>query len=155
MMFATIEEVKQIVNNADFEKLDDTHIQGYIERADIYIIARTRCDYSKATDKALKNKLKIATGKTVRYLFMLDTSKMIQKKMDENRLKFSASIENKSETITLCEHIETGAIGIIKNELKGNGKFPDQWGIYWIKKANSGKFGNHYYWNDKNLIKKK
>lgn len=80
---------------------------------------------------------------------------MIQKKMDENRLKFSASIENKSETIMLCEHIETGAIGIIKNELKGNGKFPDQWGIYWIKKANSGKFGNHYYWNDKNLIKKK
>ena len=80
---------------------------------------------------------------------------MIQKKMDENRLKFSGSTENKSETIMLCEHIETGAIGIIKNELKGNGKFPDQWGIYWIKKANSGKFGNHYYWNDKNLIKKK
>lgn len=82
MMFATIEEVKQIVNNADFEKLDDTHIQGYIERADIYIIARTRCDYSKATDKALKNKLKIATGKTVRYLFMLDTSKILRKKME-------------------------------------------------------------------------
>lgn len=81
-MFATSDEIKQMVNDTDFSKLDDGRIQGYIERADIYIIARTRYNYSKATDDLLKAKLKIATGKTVRYLFMLDTSKTIQKKME-------------------------------------------------------------------------
>lgn len=53
-----------------------------------------------------------------------------------------------------CEHIETGAKGIIKSELKAEeGKFPDQWGIYWIEKANYSNYANHYYWNDKTKIK--
>ena len=52
-----------------------------------------------------------------------------------------------------CEHIETGAKGIVKSELKGTKDFPDQYGIYWTAGANYGKFGNHYYWNDKDKIR--
>ncbi|MGM8141219.1 hypothetical protein [Enterococcus italicus] len=103
-MFATSDEIKQMVNDTDFSKFDDGRVQGYIERADIYITARTRCDYSKATDKALKNKLKIATGKTVRYLFMLDTSKILQKKMEgissESTPDYSYSMSSTSLAIS-------------------------------------------------------
>lgn len=81
-MFATSDEIKQMVNNTDFSKFDSDRVQGYIERADIYITARTRCDYSKATDDLIKARLKIATGKTVRYLYLLDTSKTVQRKME-------------------------------------------------------------------------
>lgn len=52
-----------------------------------------------------------------------------------------------------CEHIITGAKGIIKDELNATDKFPAQWGIYWTEKANHGKYANHYYWNDKDKIK--
>lgn len=51
-----------------------------------------------------------------------------------------------------CKHLETGAIGIIKAQLKGTDKFPDQFGIFWIGLANSGNFGTHPYWNDKDKI---
>jgi hypothetical protein len=51
-----------------------------------------------------------------------------------------------------CKHLETGATGITKSELKGTDKFPDQWGIYWLTGANHGSFGSHYYWNDKTKI---
>ena len=51
-----------------------------------------------------------------------------------------------------CIHKHTGAEGIIKNELKGTKDFPDQWGIYWINKANYGNYANHYYWTDKAKI---
>ncbi len=55
-----------------------------------------------------------------------------------------------------CEHIETGAKGIIKKELKATNDFPDQWGIYWLndedtRKALKGRM--HYYWNDKDKIR--
>jgi hypothetical protein len=52
-----------------------------------------------------------------------------------------------------CEHKETGAKGIIKSELKGTDKFPDQYGIFWTEKANHGSYGSHFYWNDKDKIK--
>lgn len=52
-----------------------------------------------------------------------------------------------------CEHKETGAKGIINKEMKGNDKFPDQWGIFWTSGANHGKYGTHSYWNDKDKIK--
>ena len=51
-----------------------------------------------------------------------------------------------------CKHKETNAEGIIKGELKGTDRFPDQWGIFWIKGANHGHYTNHYYWNDKEKI---
>lgn len=55
-----------------------------------------------------------------------------------------------------CEHIDTGAKGIIISELTeedARGNFPEQYGIFWTEKANSGKFANHYYWNDKTKIR--
>lgn len=52
-----------------------------------------------------------------------------------------------------CEHIETGAKGIIKGELKGTDKFPDQYGIFWTEGANHSNFGTHPYWNDKDKIR--
>lgn len=103
-MFATTDEIKQMVNDTDFSKFDDSRVQGYIERADIYITARTRYDYSKATDDLLKAKLKIATGKTVRYLFMLDTSKILRKKMEgissESTPDYSYSMSSTSLAIS-------------------------------------------------------
>lgn len=51
-----------------------------------------------------------------------------------------------------CIHKETGATGIIKDELLGTKDFPDQWGIYWSNNAYSRNMKNHYYWNDKNKI---
>jgi hypothetical protein len=50
-----------------------------------------------------------------------------------------------------CKHKITGQEGIIKGELKGNDKFPDQWGIYWTFQYNS-EIPNHYYWNDQQDI---
>jgi len=52
-----------------------------------------------------------------------------------------------------CIHIETGIKGLIKNELKGTDKCPDQWGIYWSKGAYQKDIPAHYYWTDKNKIK--
>ena len=52
-----------------------------------------------------------------------------------------------------CEHIDSGAKGIIKNQLKATDEYPEQWGIYWTEKANCLNFANHYYWNDKSKIK--
>lgn len=51
-----------------------------------------------------------------------------------------------------CIHIESDRHGIITSELKGNGEFPDQWGICWVFKYDY-KVPNHYYWNDKDKIK--
>lgn len=50
-----------------------------------------------------------------------------------------------------CEHTETGAIGVIKEEM--NNYNPPQYGIFWTENANHSKYGNHYYWNDKQKIK--
>lgn len=52
--------------------------------------------------------------------------------------------------ILKCRHKESGAEGIIKEEM--NSFNPPQYGIYWIEKANYGKYSNHYYWNDKDKI---
>ena len=49
-----------------------------------------------------------------------------------------------------CTHIETGATGIIKEEM--NSYNPPQYGIFWMDKANSGNYGNRYYWTDKEKI---
>jgi len=49
-----------------------------------------------------------------------------------------------------CEHKETGAKGIIKEEM--NSYNPPQFGIFWTEKSNGGNYGNHYYWNDKEKI---
>jgi hypothetical protein len=58
-----------------------------------------------------------------------------------------------------CIHIETGHIGKITKELKGNDKFPDQWGIYWYGGLEGAehaekikKLGSLPYWNDKDKI---
>ncbi len=44
-----------------------------------------------------------------------------------------------------CINKLTGHLGTITKELKGNSKFPDQWGIVWEKPG-------HYFWNDKENI---
>lgn len=51
-----------------------------------------------------------------------------------------------------CKHIESGHIGKIKRELKGNDKFPDQWGIYWDSGKQIKEKGLCHYWQDQNKI---
>ena len=51
----------------------------------------------------------------------------------------------------LCEHKESRKKGIIKNEMTGNERFPDQWGIFWTITYDKNT-PNHYYWNDKDKI---
>jgi len=47
-----------------------------------------------------------------------------------------------------CMHRDYGCIGKITLELKGNGEYPEQWGIYWFQgQRNFGSF-----WNDKDRI---
>jgi len=52
---------------------------------------------------------------------------------------------------TYCIHTDYEYIGEIRGELKGNGKFPDQWGIFWYGGRQLDKLPYHY-WNDKDKI---
>jgi len=50
-----------------------------------------------------------------------------------------------------CRHKITGKEGIIKSELTGNEKFPNQLGIFWTFTYDIYT-PNHYYWNDVDKI---
>lgn len=100
-MFATILEIRERSRyKEEFKDMSEGLVQGYIDRADIWIIAKTHCDYTSNDEPIVLKKLKIATIKLVDYLYFFDNKASM-----EDRFKGVQSESTEDYSYTLKSEV--------------------------------------------------